>query len=135
MIPWENRVAGGVDLSDRSAAPADYAFWSRFDAGALPDDPAALDLEKEGATNYLSTEQLLDDIIGRAEQQCTVVDEIESQLTRQFGLKEFRRGAEQTNLLQRIGCLCCDSSKIFHIKEGPNFITHLGFIINFPGFF
>ncbi|MGI9603073.1 MAG: acyl-CoA thioesterase [Acidimicrobiales bacterium] len=32
MIPWENRVVGGVDLTDRSAAPADYAFWSRVPA-------------------------------------------------------------------------------------------------------
>ncbi|MEM7141385.1 MAG: acyl-CoA thioesterase domain-containing protein [Actinomycetota bacterium] len=38
MIPWENRVVGGVDLADRSPADGDYAFWSRFDDGALPDD-------------------------------------------------------------------------------------------------
>lgn len=39
MIPWANRVVGGVDLADRTSAEADYAFWSRFEDGDLPDDP------------------------------------------------------------------------------------------------
>lgn len=38
MIPWSNRVVGGVDLADRSVAEADYAFWTRFDDAELPDD-------------------------------------------------------------------------------------------------
>ena len=38
MIPWQNRVVGGVDLADRSAAEADFAFWSRVDGAELPDD-------------------------------------------------------------------------------------------------
>ena len=36
MVPWETRVVGGVDLSDREAGPATYQFWMR--APELPDD-------------------------------------------------------------------------------------------------
>jgi acyl-CoA thioesterase-2 len=36
MVPWEIRVAGGVDLADRSAGPPTYEMWMR--APALPDD-------------------------------------------------------------------------------------------------
>jgi acyl-CoA thioesterase-2 len=32
MIPWECRVVGGVDLADRAAGAADYAFWTRAPA-------------------------------------------------------------------------------------------------------
>jgi acyl-CoA thioesterase-2 len=32
MIPWEVRVVDGVDLSDRAAGPATYAFWTRTPA-------------------------------------------------------------------------------------------------------
>jgi acyl-CoA thioesterase-2 len=41
MIPWETRVVGGVDLQDRSAGPADYAFWTRVGHVGLgsPDEP------------------------------------------------------------------------------------------------
>jgi acyl-CoA thioesterase-2 len=37
MIPWECRVVGGVDLADRAAAPAEYAFWTRVDRDLGPD--------------------------------------------------------------------------------------------------
>jgi acyl-CoA thioesterase II len=38
MIPWSTRVVGGVDLQDRAAAPADYAFWNRVEERTLADD-------------------------------------------------------------------------------------------------
>ncbi|GJM37982.1 MAG: acyl-CoA thioesterase II [Acidimicrobiales bacterium] len=38
MIPWDNRVVGGVDLADRDSAEADFAFWSRISDRDLPDD-------------------------------------------------------------------------------------------------
>ena len=37
MIPWETRVVGGTDLTDRSVGPADYAFWTRVSDTPLPD--------------------------------------------------------------------------------------------------
>ena len=39
MIPWTTRVVGGMDLRDRAAGPADYAFWTRVEDRSLPDDP------------------------------------------------------------------------------------------------
>jgi acyl-CoA thioesterase-2 len=38
MVPWTTRVVDGVDLADRSPQPADYAFWSKVEDRALPDD-------------------------------------------------------------------------------------------------
>ena len=38
MIPWAYRPVDGIDLADRSVGPADYAFWSRVENRALPDD-------------------------------------------------------------------------------------------------
>jgi acyl-CoA thioesterase-2 len=38
MIPWPTRVVGGVDLQDRAAAPADFAFWTRVEEEPLADD-------------------------------------------------------------------------------------------------
>ena len=32
MVPWETRIVGGVDLADRSAGPAELAWWSRTPA-------------------------------------------------------------------------------------------------------
>lgn len=31
MIPWSVRVVGDVDLTDPTAAPAEYAFWTKVD--------------------------------------------------------------------------------------------------------
>jgi len=39
MIPFETRVVGGIDLTDRAVRPAEYAAWLRVDR-RLPDDPA-----------------------------------------------------------------------------------------------
>ena len=41
MIPWETRVVGAVDLRDRAAGPADYAFWTRVGGVDLDDRPAS----------------------------------------------------------------------------------------------
>ena len=38
MVPWETRVVGGVDLSDRDAGPAVFRFWMQ--TPSLPDDQA-----------------------------------------------------------------------------------------------
>ena len=38
MIPWATRVVGNADLRDRSAGPADYAFWTRVGDRALTGD-------------------------------------------------------------------------------------------------
>jgi acyl-CoA thioesterase II len=38
MIPWELRVVGGVDLSDRAVGPAEYSFWTRVPDRSLGDD-------------------------------------------------------------------------------------------------
>ncbi|MDH3707158.1 MAG: thioesterase family protein, partial [Acidimicrobiia bacterium] len=38
MIPWECRVVDDVDLTDRSAGPADFAFWTRLPPGSVGDD-------------------------------------------------------------------------------------------------
>ena len=37
MIPWETRIAGGVDLSDRGEGPPELSIWMR--APESPDDP------------------------------------------------------------------------------------------------
>jgi len=41
MIPWETRVVGAVDLRDRAAGPAEYAFWTRVGGVDLDDRPAS----------------------------------------------------------------------------------------------
>ncbi|MEZ5168557.1 MAG: thioesterase family protein [Acidimicrobiales bacterium] len=38
MIAWDNRIVGGVDITDRAAAPADYSFWTRIGDRRLADD-------------------------------------------------------------------------------------------------
>lgn len=38
MIPWTTRVVGDVDLRDRAAGPADYAFWTRVSDRDLAGD-------------------------------------------------------------------------------------------------
>jgi acyl-CoA thioesterase-2 len=37
MVPWETRLVGGVDLTDRAASPPRLDWWMR--AAALPGDP------------------------------------------------------------------------------------------------
>lgn len=37
MIPWETRVVDGVDLTDATVGPADFAFWTRVEE-PLADD-------------------------------------------------------------------------------------------------
>ena len=39
MIPWETRVVDGIDLSDRTAGPARFSFWTRVSDRRLDDDP------------------------------------------------------------------------------------------------
>jgi len=38
MVPWETRVVGGVDLSDRDGGPAVFQFWMQ--TPSAPDDQA-----------------------------------------------------------------------------------------------
>jgi acyl-CoA thioesterase-2 len=40
MIPWPCRVVDDVDLADPTAAPAEYAFWTRVDRDLGPDPVA-----------------------------------------------------------------------------------------------
>jgi acyl-CoA thioesterase-2 len=37
MVPWETRLVGGVDLTDRAAAPARLDWWMR--AAPVADEP------------------------------------------------------------------------------------------------